>query len=65
MYKFQVISDKVQSLYLVRLVQWDIEQWKYERGNELVFVNEASTKALQIKGDATYNASGDPQDPFC
>lgn len=28
-------------------------------------MNEASAKALQVKGDATYNASGDPQDPFC
>ncbi|XP_075245948.1 uncharacterized protein LOC142339645 isoform X1 [Convolutriloba macropyga] len=44
---------------------WDIEQWKYERGNELLFVSEASGRPVMIRGDATFNARGSTQDPFC
>ena len=42
------------------IIQWDQEKWKFLPGNQLVFINRATGKAIQIKADGTIEATVDP-----
>ncbi|XP_076807722.1 lipoxygenase homology domain-containing protein 1-like isoform X3 [Clavelina lepadiformis] len=44
---------------------WELEKWKFQRGNQLVLINHATRKALRLRHDAVVDGLGDPALPQC
>ena len=50
-------------LTLCYVCQWELEKWKFQKGTHIVFVSQATEKALRVRSDAAIDGLGDPSLP--
>uniref|UniRef100_H2XXL5 PLAT domain-containing protein n=1 Tax=Ciona intestinalis TaxID=7719 RepID=H2XXL5_CIOIN len=45
--------------------QWDLEKWKFQRGNQIILLSHATHNAIRVRNDAGIDGLGDPSSSNC
>nr|XP_026691111.1 lipoxygenase homology domain-containing protein 1-like isoform X2 [Ciona intestinalis] len=44
---------------------WDLEKWKFQRGNQIILLSHATHNAIRVRNDAGIDGLGDPSSSNC
>ncbi|XP_078677295.1 uncharacterized protein LOC144913960 isoform X2 [Branchiostoma floridae x Branchiostoma belcheri] len=59
-----MVEDQPMTRNVKEKEMWELEKWKFQKGNHIVLFCKATNKAVRIKTDASVDAYGDPRDNY-
>ncbi|XP_078590348.1 lipoxygenase homology domain-containing protein 1-like isoform X2 [Branchiostoma floridae x Branchiostoma japonicum] len=59
-----LVEDQPMTRNVKEKEMWELEKWKFQRGNHIVLFSKATHKAVRIKTDASVDAYGDLRDNY-
>ncbi|XP_066274370.1 lipoxygenase homology domain-containing protein 1-like isoform X2 [Branchiostoma lanceolatum] len=59
-----LVEDQPMTRNFKEKEMWELEKWKFQKGNHIVLFSKATHKSVRIKTDASVDAYGDPRDNY-